>query len=510
MRNNYSLIILLLAAIKFVLPFLLSHPAFELHRDEYLYYEQGQHLDFGYLENPPLIGLLAFISSLLGGSFFWVKFWPALFGSFTLLITAGIAKELGGKLFAQIIAASGILLTAYLRIHFLFQPNFLDIFFWTLSSYYLLRFINTERDKYLFLLCFAMAFGWWSKYSVLFFVAAIFISILLTKHRIILQNKHFWIAAGLGVLFILPNILWQYSHNWPLILHMGELRDTQLKYINKADFIKEQMLMLLPVLFVWIGGLIWLLKNNRYRIIAFMYLAVIILLMLGSGKGYYALGAYPMLLAAGGVWLERISVKRRWMRYASVGLILILSIPFIPILLAIENPKNMAATNKKMGLEKLGLLKWEDQKQHLLQQDFADMLGWKEIAEKSENIFQQLPDSIKKNTIVYCRNYGQAGALKYYVKDDLYRDKIISDNGSFLLWISEELYFKHLLFIGRKMPEKDDKVSQYFERVTIVDSVNNPLSRQHGDKIIFFENGTDSVWHLAGKGLKEIKEKFGQ
>jgi hypothetical protein len=170
----------------------------------------------------------------------------------------------------------------------------------------------------------------------------------------------------------------------------------------------------------------------------------------------------------------------------------------------------MAATNKKMGLEKLGLLKWEDQKQHLLQQDFADMLGWKEIAEKSENIFQQLPDSVKKNTIVYCRNYGQAGALKYYVKDDLYRDKIISDNGSFLLWISEELYFKHLLFIGRKMPEKDDKVFQYFERVTIVDSVNNPLSRQHGDKIIFFENGTDSVWHIAGKGLKEIKEKFGQ
>jgi hypothetical protein len=129
MRNNYLLIILLLAAIKFVLPFLLSHSAFEPHRDEYLYYEQGQHLAFGYLENPPLIGLLAFVSSLFGGSFFWLKFWPALFGSFTLLVTAGIVKELGGNLFAQIIASSGILLTAYLRIHFLFQPNFLDIFF---------------------------------------------------------------------------------------------------------------------------------------------------------------------------------------------------------------------------------------------------------------------------------------------------------------------------------------------------------------------------------------------
>ncbi len=510
MRNNYSSIILLLAAIKFVLPFILSHPAFELHRDEYLYYEQGQHLSFGYLENPPLIGFLAFISSLLGGSFFWVKFWPALFGSFTLLVTAGIVKELGGKLFAQIIASCGIILTAYLRIHFLFQPNILDIFFWTLSACYLLRFINTERDRYLYLLCFALALGWWGKYSVLFIVAAIFISILLTKHRTILNKKHFWLAAGLGILFILPNILWQYFHNWPLVQHMDELRDTQLKYINKADFIKEQLLMLLPVLFVWIGGLVWLLKNKAYRIIAFMFLAVIILLMLGSGKGYYALGAYPMLLAAGGVWLENISVKRTWIRYASVSLILILSIPFIPILLGVENPQNMAVTNKKMHLEKMGLLKWEDQKQHPLQQDFADMLGWKELAQKSENIFQQLPDSIKKNSIVYCRNYGQAGALKYYAKNDLFKRKVMCDNGTFLLWIPEKTFFKHLLLIGRRMPEEDDEVFQHFEQVTVVDSVNNPLSRQHGDKIIFFENGTDSAWHLANNGLKEMKAKFGQ
>ncbi|HVE60978.1 MAG TPA: glycosyltransferase family 39 protein [Chitinophagaceae bacterium] len=510
MRNNYSLIILLLAAIKLVLPFLLSHPAFELHRDEYLYYEQGQHLAFGYLENPPMIGLLAFMSSLMGGSFFWVKFWPALFGSLTLLTTAGIVKELGGNLFAQVIASLGILLTAYLRIHFLLQPNFLDIFFWTLSAYFLLRFINTKREKYIYLLCFALVLGWWSKYSVLFFVAALFISILLTKHRNIFQNKNFWFGAGLGILFILPNILWQYSHNWPLVLHMGELRDTQLKYINKGDFIKEQLLMLLPVLFVWIGGLIWLLKNNKYRIIGLMYLSVVILLMLGSGKGYYALGAYPMLLAAGGAWVERISVKRKWIRYAAVSLILIFAIPFIPILLPMQSPKNMAATNKKMRLEKLGLLKWEDQKQHPLQQDFADMLGWKQLAKKSENIFQQFPDSIKKNTIVYCRNYGQAGALIYYGTRDLFKKKVISDNGTFLLWIPDELYFKHLLFIGRRMPEKDDEVFQHFGKITIMDSINNPLSRQHGDKIIFFENGSDSVWQLAVSGLKEMKARFGQ
>ena len=65
-----TILILVLAAIKFVLPFLLQNSAYELHRDEYLYYQQGQHLSLGFLENPPLIGVMGWISSLLGGSFF--------------------------------------------------------------------------------------------------------------------------------------------------------------------------------------------------------------------------------------------------------------------------------------------------------------------------------------------------------------------------------------------------------------------------------------------------------
>jgi hypothetical protein len=509
MSKGHAWIIVLLAVIKFLLPFLLMHPAFELHRDEYLYYEQGQNLAWGYLENPSLIGVLAFISSQLGGSVFWIKFWPALFGAFTLLATVGIVKELGGQLFAQFIASLGIIFSAYLRIHTLFQPNFLDIFFWTVSVYFLLRWINSEKISNLYGLVLALALGWWSKYSVLFFIAAILLSLMLTRHRVLFTNKHFWFAVGLGILVISPNILWQYFHNFPLLLHMDELRETQLKYINKTDFIKEQMLMLLPVLFLWAGGLFWLLRNSDYRIIGFIYLFVITFLLLGSGKGYYALGAYPMLLAAGGLWVERNSKQRRWIRYAVVSFILILSLPMIPILLAVQHPKEMAVFNKKMKLENLGILKWEDQHQHLLQQDFADMLGWRELAQKSESIFQRLPDSVKNSTIVYCHNYGQAGALKYYTRNDIFNKKIICSNGTFLLWIPKKLFFKNILYIGTKMPGKDDAVFQQFQLTTTVDSISNPLAREYGTKIILFENGTDSAFQLANTVFNQMKARFG-
>jgi hypothetical protein len=510
MNKQYFTITIVLAALKLVLPFLLQDAAWELHRDEYLYYAQGRHLDLGYLENPPMIGLFAWISSLFGGSFFWIKLWPALFGALTLVVVAQMIRELGGGVYALVVAGLGMLLTAYLRVHFLFQPNFLEIFFWTLSAFFLLLFIQTHHNKYLYLLSAALALGWWSKYSVLFFMVALVIALVLTRNRRLFRRLEFWKAVGLGLLIVLPNILWQYQHNWPLVHHMGELRETQLRHIDKGTFLKEQVLLLLPVLFVWIGGLVWYLRRRNLRVLGLVYLGVIALLMIGSGKGYYALGAYPMLLAAGGVWLEQASAGRRWLRVANVALILILALPFVPILMPMQTPAPMAAFNKKYKLEDLGILRWEDLQNHPLQQDFADMLGWKALAQKSEQAFNQLPPDVKSATVVYCRNYGQAGALNYYGQSDEFRSRVISDNGTFLLWIPDSLHFEHLLFVGEEMPPADDEVFQLFRQVHIVDSVNNPLSRQHGDKIILFGGADTAAVRLANQGLREMKQVFGR
>ncbi len=505
-KENALLLFFIL--LKFSIGFIFFNPVFELHRDEYLYYQQGQHLDFGYLENPPMIGLLAAMSSFFGGNVFWIKFWPALFGALTLFITLKMVKEFGGGLYAQAVAALGILFSAYLRIHFLFQPNFLDIFFWSLGAYFLIRYINSKNTKHIFYLAIALALGWYSKYSVLFFVAALMLAVVLTQHRKLLVRKEFWFAASLAVLIVLPNIVWQYFHNWPLFHHMKELRETQLQHLNRVDFIKEQILMLLPVSFVWVGGTVLLLQKKQYRIIGYCFLWIVILIMMGSGKGYYTLGAYPMLLAAGGVWTEQISRQRTWLRYSFVGIILLLALPFFPVLLPMQKPNDMAASNKKFGIEKLGLLKWEDGENHLLQQDFADMLGWKEITEKAESLFQHQPDSLKRSTLIYGANYGLAGAMKYYAKTERFRNSIISENGTFVLWIPGRVYFKDLIFIDDELPEEDDSVLKHFSSMTVIDSCTNIYSRQYNTKIIHFQNASDSASIIFRKDIQQAKTKF--
>ncbi len=500
----YWPLILLLALLKFVLPIFLQDSLYELQRDEFLYYQQGQHLALGYLENPPLLSYLGMISSGFGGSEAWIKFWPCLFGAATVVLTCLITAELGGKIFAQFLSSLGIITGAYLRIHYLFQPNILDIFFWTLAVYFLIRYVNTKDQKFIYWLAISLALGWWGKYSVIFMAAAMLGGIILSPYRQMLTRKHSWLAAGIGLLIVIPNLWWQYGHNWPLVHHMKELQETQLRFMNPLDFIKDQFMLLLTVVFIWIGGLIWLFKHKECRFLFYTYILVILLLILGRGKSYYSLGIYPLLLAAGAVAWEQWTEKRRWTRYALSLLILVLGYLVQPMLLPIWKPGKLAAFYTKIGFDHV----WEDQEKHPLPQDFADMLGWKELAEKTEHYFNSLPDTVKNKTIIYGRHYGHAGSLNYYGKDKNFKSRVITDNGSFLLWIPENLMMEHLIFIGRKMPGKDDEVFQHFEKVTVIDSVTNHFSRQYGDKIIFFENIDSSGLRLARVGLRELQKKF--
>jgi 4-amino-4-deoxy-L-arabinose transferase-like glycosyltransferase len=478
----------ILAFIKFILPFLLQHSLYQMHRDEFLYLEQGNHMAWGFMEVPPLLSVFAKLSHILGANFFWVKFWPSLFGAFNAFIVCAMAVEMGGKIFAQIVAGLSMIAGAYLRVHYLFQPNFLEIFFWSLSAYFLIRQIKTKNKKYLYYLGIALALGWLSKYSVTFFIAGIFVGLLFSDDRKLLANKHLYFAALLALLIILPNLIWQYNHKWPVVHHMKELRETQLQFISPLDFLKSQVLMHLPCFFVWIGGLIWLLfyrAGKSYRLLASIYITVIVLLILTNGKDYYSLGTYPMLFAAGGVWLQQVTAKRYWIRYAAITVILLLFIPIIPLALPVWKPYQLAAYYKKSGLDKTGFLRWEDLHDHPLPQDFADMMGWKELGDKVSAIYASLPDSVKVKTLVYCRYYGLAGPVTYFGKG---LPQVTSDNASFLFWMPDKYNLKNLLFVGKHIPQNDDLVFQQFEKFTIMDSLTTPLAREHGVKIILYQN----------------------
>src|ERR1700704_288382 len=79
-------------------------------RDEFNYLSCGDHLAWGYVDQPPLLPLLARLSRLiLGDSLRSVRFLPALVTSAVVVLAALIARELGGRRFALILGAVAVL-----------------------------------------------------------------------------------------------------------------------------------------------------------------------------------------------------------------------------------------------------------------------------------------------------------------------------------------------------------------------------------------------------------------
>lgn len=135
------------------------------------------------------------------------------------------------------------------------------------------------------------------------------------------------------------------------------------------------------------------------------------------------------------------------------------------------------------------------------------MIGWRELAQKTAAVYKSLPDSQQQKTLIYCTGYYTAGALNYYAKE-LGLPEVYSDNASFLFWMPEKYSFKHLMLIGKRMPDEDDIIFQQFEKATIKDSIHYPLFRETGMKIILFENGNDSAQSLTERGIAEMKARF--
>ena len=132
---NPTRLLYLLALIGLILPFLLQNAVYEPHHDEFLYLAEARHMAWGYMEAPPLLSVFAWLTNLLGGGMWAIKIWPALGGALTYVLVGRLVLHLGGRWFALVLAWMPFVAGVWLRLFFLLQPIFLDIFFWTAMAY---------------------------------------------------------------------------------------------------------------------------------------------------------------------------------------------------------------------------------------------------------------------------------------------------------------------------------------------------------------------------------------
>ncbi|KMQ65588.1 glycosyl transferase [Chryseobacterium angstadtii] len=504
MKKNYLILFFFIVA-KFILQYSLISPEYELHRDEYLHLDQGNHLAWGYLSVPPVNSWLAWLIKSLGNSVFWVKFFPALFGALTIVVVWKIVEELHGNLYAKILAATGILLSVLLRLNMLFQPTSLEVLLWTLIYYILIRYFNSEKIKWLYAAGVVFGIGILNKYNIVFAVLGIVPAVLLTKQRKIFLQAHLYGAGLLALLIMLPNLLWQYNNGFPVIHHMKELSERQLVHVDRLNFFKSQILFFIGSILVVVAGLYALLfykPFEKFRSFFWMYIITIGLFLLFRAKDYYAIGLYPVLIAFGAVFLGNI-FEKRWGRFLKPVLIFIPVLLFLPLYnLAFPNKSPEYIVNHPEKYEKMGLLRWEDGKNHPLPQDFADMQGWKELAQKVDEEYSKL--SASGTTLVLCDNYGQAGAINYYSKKGI---KAVSFNADYIYWFDLTKKYDNLIRV-KEFPTEEKEIKEtgpYFKSSKKAGSIDNKFAREKGTAVFSFEGARININKRIQNEIDEMK-----
>jgi len=498
-KNKYLFIVIAAIAVINVFIHIFFSPNLEYHRDELLYFSLGQHPAFGYATVPPMIGWVAWaIQNIFGYSLFAVRIFPAILSGLMVFLISAMAKELGGSYYSRILAAIGIVASAFgLRTFLLFQPVHIDLILWTLLFYLIIKYINTASGNYLILLGIATGTALLNKYLIGLLLILFLIIVPFTRHRIIFKNRKFWYGVLAGFIVFLPNLLWQIANGLPVINHLAELKRTQLVNVDRSAFMFEQLLAPAAASILTIAGIIYLFVSKKvlkYRFLGITVISVIITLMLLHGKSYYTQGIFPFLIAAGAVSWESL-LKKRWSRIFLAMLIIVLTLPLVPIGIPVYKTEKLVNYFSKIGTD-YGMdfiCRFEDNTIHSLPQDYADMLGWEELTSVTNKAWLMVPD--KKAAFIYCENYGQAGAITVIGKKYGLPEAVCFSE-SFRYWIPEKFDpdITSMVYIN---DEPGDDVRMVFRKITKIGSIENPDAREFGTSVYLCEepvSGFNQFW----------------
>jgi hypothetical protein len=430
-------IVLSLALAKFLFH-LLTAGRYGIFRDELYYLACSEHLDLGYVDQPPLIAFIAWIARhLFGESLVGLRLLPAAAGAATVWLTGKLTREIGGGIFAQALAALAVIAAPiYLLLHHWLTMNAFEPLIWLGCAWCIVCAINQGDPRYWLWFGVLLGLGMENKYTTAFFALAVFVALLLTPQRRFLSNAWIWIGALCALLVFLPNLIWLVRHDFPFLELMHNIRSTHRDVVRgPVAFIADQAMLMNPILFpLWLGGLGWLLLNrqgSRYRILGWTYALMLVAFIALKGKNYCLSAAYPMLFAAGAVAFESVTRERgRWGRAIYIGLIVAATCFLAPTVAPVLSAETYIRYQKAIGLDPF---KAENQPTGPLPQYFADEFGWEEMVQEVSRVYNALPPERRAVTAIFANSYGQAGAIDFFGKK-YGLPKAISNHQNYWYW----------------------------------------------------------------------------
>ena len=410
---------LTLGAVTALFHVLTANDSFGLFRDELYYIACSERLGLGYVDHPPLVAWLTKLGRVvLGDSMLALRVLPALAAGGTVFCTAMTARAMGGNRLAQALAATAAAVApVYVSIFGRVSMNPYDILIWSAAAWVLACILRDGHGRGWIVFGVLAGVGMQNKLSVLFLGFGLVVGLVLTLDRRMLTDRKLWIGGLIATALILPHVIWQIANSWPTLEFMENATRNKNLPLAPVDFLSAQILMMNPAaLLMFVSGLGFLLFTRRgqpYRALGWAFVAITILMITQRTKAYYLSPAYTMIFAAGAVAVTALTSRRglRWIGPFYIATLIVVGAIIAPLakpLLPIERHIAYAAwlgqapsTSERKAVGRLS-------------QDFADRLGWPELAETVATVYDTLPADERERACIFGQNYGQAGAIDHY------------------------------------------------------------------------------------------------
>jgi Dolichyl-phosphate-mannose-protein mannosyltransferase len=461
-------------------------------RDEFDYMSCGDHLQWGYVDQPALIPFLIHICrAVLGDSLRSIRFIPALASSLLVVQTAVLARELGGRRYAVLLSAvCAVIVPQYLSNGSLLGTNCLEPNLWMGCAYFAILAIKHDNPRHWLWFGVCAGIGLQNKYTIAIFGLGIVVGLLLTPQRRALLSKWIWLGGLAALLIFLPNLLWNFHYDWPFVQLMRAIRAEGRDVVwGPAQFFFQQVLVTNPLVApLWLGGLFALLFSTRlrpYRLLAWSYLVTYTILFLLHGKNYYLAPIYPMLLAAGAValehWLDHPGLDRpsldrpesaaprlQWLKPTLVIVVVASGIHLTPIVVPVLSPEHFLAYTKTLPF-KLPVNEYSHMRA-ALPQWYSDQFGWKEIADEAEVAWNRIPANQRSDCAIFGQDYGQAGAIDFFGRAHGLPAALSGDR-TYWLWGPHGYSGNCMIVLG----DREERLQELFNQVEYVGtSADNP------------------------------------
>jgi 4-amino-4-deoxy-L-arabinose transferase-like glycosyltransferase len=406
----------LLAATKALLH-IVTAGGYGIFRDELYYLDCARHLDWGYVDQPPLsIFLLWILTGLFGDSLWALRVPVALLGGATVFVVGLATRALGGARFAQALAALAFLIApTLLGIGNYYSMNAIDLLVAALLAWILARILCEDRPGLWPLFGLIAGVGLLNKFSTALLGAAVVGALLLGPGRRHFREPRLYLGGAIALAIYLPNVIWQFANDFAMLEFMRNAANFKNMATSPPRYLLGQFVEFHPLnALLWGGALAFALAGGpgrRLRPYVFVWLLLFALFALTNGKVYYLAPAYAFIFPAGAIAWEHWLRHRPRLRPAFTGLLAgggallaPLAVPLLPVDTYIQYQATLGISPQAAEHSQLNAP---------LPQHFADRFGWEALVDFVAAEVDRLPEADRARSVILVANYGEAGALNH-------------------------------------------------------------------------------------------------